>query len=98
MKAIVCVDDGLGMLFNHRRQSQDVVLRERILGYTAGSKLWMNHYSEKQFDTENAPQINVDDSFLAEAVEGDYTMGTVLCIYNTNLLVSYSMPNRQTIS
>ena len=72
MILIVCVDDDNGMMFNHRRQSQDRVLRERVLGMTAGSRLWMNHYTEKQFATENAPQINVDDGFLNEAAPGDY--------------------------
>lgn len=74
MKIIVCVDDSMGMLFNKRRQSQDSVLRERILKLTEGKHLWMNHYSAKQFDTASAPQINVDDSFLTEAVEGDYAL------------------------
>ena len=40
MKVIVCVDDKGGVMFNHRRQSQDRVLRERILGMTAGQTLW----------------------------------------------------------
>ena len=70
MILIACVDDDNGMMFNHRRQSQDRVLRERILKMTNGCRLWMNHYSVRQF--ESAPQINVDDNFLNEAVHGDY--------------------------
>ena len=49
MIIISCVDDDMGMMFNHRRQSQDRVLRERVLEATKGKKLWMNHYSAKQF-------------------------------------------------
>ena len=49
MIVIVALDDRGGMMFNHRRQSQDKVLRERVLKVTAGKKLWMNHYTEKQF-------------------------------------------------
>lgn len=49
MKIIVCVDNQNGMMFNHRRQSQDRVLRKRILELTGGKKLWMNAYSQKQF-------------------------------------------------
>ena len=49
MKIIVCVDNQNGMMFNHRRQSQDRVLRKRILELTGGEKLWMNAYSQKQF-------------------------------------------------
>ena len=41
MKIIVCVDNQNGMMFNHRRQSQDRVLRKRILELTGGEKLWM---------------------------------------------------------
>ena len=44
MIVIACVDDKMGMLFNHRRQSQDSVLRKRILQITAGKILWMSRY------------------------------------------------------
>ena len=37
MRVIVAVDDRNGMLFHNRRQSQDRVLRERILSMTQGS-------------------------------------------------------------
>ena len=72
MRIIACVDDNMGMMFNHRRQSQDLVLRERVLAVTKGNKLWMNHFSAQQFSQHNAPQINVDDSFLSEAGNGEY--------------------------
>ena len=49
MIIIAAVDDRNGMMFNHRRQSQDKVLREKILSLTAGKLLWMDHYSAKQF-------------------------------------------------
>ena len=39
MKIIVCVDNQNGMMFNHRRQSQDRVLRKRILELTGGKKV-----------------------------------------------------------
>ena len=38
MKIIVCVDNQNGMMFNHRRQSQDCVLRKRILELTGGNE------------------------------------------------------------
>ena len=38
MKIIVCVDNQNGMMFNHRRQSQDRVLRKRIMELTGGKK------------------------------------------------------------
>ena len=69
MTLIVCVDDNMGMLFNHRRQSKDVVVRERILKQAEGKHLWMNHYSAKQFDPEAL--INADESFMNEAAPED---------------------------
>lgn len=71
MVLIVCIDDNGGMMFNHRRQSQDKVVRERILTHTFGKVLWMNHYSKRQF-IETDPQINVDDAFLSKATCNDY--------------------------
>ncbi len=73
MKIIVCVDNQNGMMFNHRRQSQDRVLRKRILELTGGKKLWMNAYSQKQFlqvngnmskEQEQSGQIQADEAFL----------------------------------
>lgn len=73
MIVIVALDDRGGMMFNKRRQSQDRLLRERVLNMTAGTKLWMNHYTLKQFsDADAYPQINVSDDFLSEAGPGEY--------------------------
>lgn len=72
MIIIAAVDDRNGMAFNHRRQSQDRILREKVLSFTAGKRLWMNHYSERQFSGCNADQLNVDDDFLNEAAPGEY--------------------------
>ena len=55
MIIIASVDDNMGMMFNHRRQSQDRVLREHILEATKDGKLWMNHYSAKQFSFYSIP-------------------------------------------
>ena len=85
MKIIVCVDNQNGMMFNHRRQSQDRVLRKRILELTGGKKLWMNAYSQKQFLQVNgnmpkeqeqsgqlgqSGQIQADEAFLEKAGPG----------------------------
>lgn len=87
MKIIVCVDNQNGMMFNHRRQSQDRVLRKRVLELTGGKKLWMNAYSQKQFlqdlqENGTAPGeqgksgqmelIQVDEAFLEKAGMGEY--------------------------
>lgn len=68
MILIVCLDDRGGMLFNHRRQSRDRVLAERIRELTAGSALWMNAYSAKLF----SQGVNVDEDFQAKAADGEY--------------------------
>ena len=49
MKLILFLDARGGMLFNHRRQSQDRYAREYILKMTEGARLLMNPYSAKQF-------------------------------------------------
>lgn len=71
---MVTVDDRNGMMFNRRRQSQDRVLRQKILALSVGSRLLMNHYSEKQFleDVPEPGQLLADDSFMDMACPGDY--------------------------
>ena len=69
MIIITCVDNRMGMLFNHRRQSQDRILREHILKQTGNAKLLMNSYSANQFD-ETAP-IHIDENFLSNAAPVD---------------------------
>lgn len=70
MILLCCVDDHMGMTFNHRRQSQDRILRQRILELSAGF-LWMNEYSAKQF-TDAAGQIIVDPDFTHKCPNGAY--------------------------
>lgn len=83
MKVIVCVDDGNGMLFNKRRQSQDRVLRDDVQKMTSGQKLWMNAYSARQFQEgsqtgENVTGVSetaaliVAEDFLRQAGENDF--------------------------
>ncbi|HJB90299.1 MAG TPA: ribonuclease Z [Candidatus Eisenbergiella merdigallinarum] len=72
MILLVCTDDAGGMLFNRRRQSQDRILREKILSLTAGGVLWMNEYSYGQFRDGTAEGIRVDGAFLQKAGSGEY--------------------------
>lgn len=72
MHVIVCVDSKDGVLFHHRRQSMDRVLRERILALCGTHALWMNTYSAGQFAEKEHARLRVDDRFLALAGEGDY--------------------------
>lgn len=72
MIAIVCIDDNLGMMFNNRRQSRDIVLIQRIVEITKNSKLWVNKYSYPLFEEVNTANVNVDEAFLSEAANGEY--------------------------
>lgn len=67
MKIIVCVDDGMGMLFNHRRQSRDRILIEDVLKLTEGHTLYINSFLEKLFDkatvNENILDVAGDDNY-----------------------------------
>ena len=74
MIIIVCLDECGGMLFNKRRQSQDLILRQQILTETAGRRLWMNGYSAKQFAGEAAENIVVDEDFMNKAQPGDFCL------------------------
>lgn len=69
---IAVVDDDYGLMFNHRRQSQDRCLREYILNMTKNSKLFMNAYSFEQFSESIENNISVDDEFMNHAKERDY--------------------------
>ena len=70
MNIIVCIDKNGGMAFMGKRQSQDRVLREKILEISKGSRLLMSEYSAKQF--ENIDSIIVDDDSLNNANQGDF--------------------------
>ena len=71
---IAFVDDGGGMMFNHRRQSRDRAALQRILDMTATSTLWMNEYSAPLFTEFAAPQIQIDAQFLDKAGPGNYCL------------------------
>ncbi len=71
MTVIVCLDDKGGMMFGTRRQSQDCVLRDRILNDNMGKRLYMNEYSYKMFSQNTENHAICDNSFLSVAGKGD---------------------------
>lgn len=72
MILVAAVDDRLGLCFHGKRQSQDKVLREKILTLFTGKKLWMNEYSAKQFAKDpGAAAIHVAEDFLTQAGTGE---------------------------
>lgn len=88
MILIVCVDDNMGMAFNHRRQSQDRLLRRRLLERVGASKLRMSPYTARQFDAlpEN---VQVSELFLSEAEAGEYCFAELSCPDDAEGVVLY---------
>lgn len=70
MIVALCVDERGGMTFHRRRQSQDRVLRARLLEQCAGA-LWMNAYSARQFADCPPERLRVDEQFLLHAGAGE---------------------------
>ena len=72
MKLILFLDERGGMLFNHRRQSQDRKAREYILSMAKGKRLLMNPYSAKQFGDCDA--ITVTETPARDAENEDFVL------------------------
>ena len=70
MNVIVCVDDRMGMLFNHRRQSRDQVLNDYLLSLRNHAVLRMNSYSAPLF--AGAPNVMIQEDFLNQAQQEDF--------------------------
>lgn len=64
MKIIVCVDDRLGMMFNHRRQSRDRYLLDDVKGDLGDAVLRVSPYSEKLISGSGIRYVVADDPFL----------------------------------
>lgn len=80
----VAVDDNMGMMFNRRRQSQDKNLRKYLIALAGERKLWINSYTEGQFDTPLPPLIVSDDDFLKKAGANE------LCFVENQSLKTYA--------
>ena len=72
MIIIACTDDNQGMLFNHRRQSQDRVQRQRMLEQTGEKKLWVDTYTARMFSGDDQERLEIDDQCLEHAGDGEY--------------------------
>lgn len=70
MNLIVTLDDRDGMLFNHRRQSRDRVLTDRILEL-CGGKLTVNAYTAALLEGKNA-DLTVSEDPLSAAKPGEW--------------------------
>ncbi len=72
MNVIVCLDDRGGMMFNHRRQSRDQVLLEKVLSLTENAVLRMNPYSARLFPEQESSRIYAGEDFLNRSEPGDW--------------------------
>lgn len=71
MRIIIALDDSNGMMFNHKRQSSDIVVRNRIKEHINGGLLYLNAYSAEQFKDTDI-RLCVDEDFLYKAGREDY--------------------------
>ena len=74
---IAIVDNSMGTLFNHRRQSRDRVLVQRILEITRGHALWMDAYTAALFEPLS-PGIHVDERFYERAASGEFVLAETI--------------------
>ena len=58
------------MMFFGKRQSQDSVLRQRILECVGDSTLWMSEYSAKMFGESDC--IRVDQDYMNKVGDNDF--------------------------
>ena len=79
MKLILCVDDKGGLAFNHRRQSRDRVLNERILMHCGMHRLWISPYTAKLFGADTVVRLCIAEDCLERAEEDDYCFAAQSC-------------------
>ncbi len=90
MTLFVCVDDGMGVMFNRRRQSKDRVLRARMLALAEGKNFYVSSYTAKQFE-EGETGYTVSDDFEKKAKKGDFVFAedAELSLRDVSRLVLY---------
>ncbi len=88
MNLIVCLDERNGMMFNHRRQSRDIRLCERVIALTTG-KLYMSEYSAKIFP--ESEKIVACEDFFEKASNKDYCFfeEPPVTLENVNQIIIY---------
>lgn len=69
MNIIVCIDDGGGILFNHRRVSKDRVLMQWLAEYVGGKPIWALPYSKDLFaECKPTPKLMIAEDYLSKGV------------------------------
>ena len=73
MKVMVCLDLNNGMQFNHRRQSRDRTVTQRMLELAGDSPIWLTKDSARLFDTEEAGRrLRLSEQPLKDAGPGEF--------------------------
>lgn len=72
MKLIATIDDRIGVLFNHRRQSRDSAVMADIINTVMGTHLWVSPYTAQLFDEDACPSLCVDDGAVDHARPGEF--------------------------
>ena len=65
MILIACVDERMGMMFNHRRISQDKIVCMDILDMCPNRVLYMEEYSYKLFQEFDSVNVKVIDNITS---------------------------------
>lgn len=84
MIVIICIDDNYGMMFNHRRQSKDLLLLKDIYEYSKEKRIYMNEYSYKLFSNFDLENLIVKNEFLDKVGIGEY------CFVEDKSLIPYA--------
>ena len=70
MNIIVCIDDGGGILFNHRRVSKDRVLMQWIAQYVGGKPILASPYSGDLFaECQPRPKLMIAEDYLSKGAD-----------------------------
>ena len=69
---ILTLDDGNGMMFNHRRQSRDRVLLARLVDLVGPSRLLMSPYTAGLFSGGLPAGAEAEEDFLQRAGDEDF--------------------------
>lgn len=91
MVVIVFLDDKKGMMFNHRRQSRDQAVAERIQKICRGKKLWTSPYSARLYGGMEGMDITAEKDFLSLAGSGE------VCLVEADSLTPFEKEIEQVI-
>lgn len=70
MNLISCVDNRLGILFNHRRVSQDKTIIENIEQWAKNIPLYVDSYSFELFQTAHLTQLHLNQHLPSRSLQG----------------------------